>query len=285
MKIRNLARLIPPIPEMATWQAMAVSIVLHGGIFYAVYNWDFGRETHRQESPPAVPISLIFSAAVKTTPDKPEPDRLVDASRQPAKQPGPPAPEKPKETTQAPTPKPPPQKPQEPRQKPAKKDTAKPHKKPEPEKPSQPKLPKQQNRLTRNLPQKPAFQAFHPQQRSDSTGITDKAGQHKSPAPTNAAGNGSLSPPEFKAAYLHNPRPPYPRASRRLGESGQVLLLVQVSAQGTASQVSLKKSSGFARLDQSALQTIKTWKFIPARRGAANIAASVIVPVRFALND
>ena len=40
----------------------------------------------------------------------------------------------------------------------------------------------------------------------------------------------SYQPPNFNAAYLHNPAPHYPSVSKRLGEQGRVLLRVQVSA-------------------------------------------------------
>lgn len=289
MKPKNLARLIPSIPEMGTWQAAAVSLVLHGGIFYAIYNWDFDREAYKQENPPTVPISMVFTTTSKTTltPDKPEPAKLADASPQTVKQPVTPATETTKETTQTPSSSL--HKQQETRQKPVKKATAKPHKKAKlklkSKKTVQPEVSKQQNYQSQNVLQKPVIHtSTHPS--SGSIATTGKvAAQQKRPAPTNVVNSVTLSPPQFKAAYLHNPKPPYPRVSRRLGETGQVLLLVQVSDQGTASQVSLKKSSGFTRLDQSAMQTVRTWKFVPAKRGTTNIAAPVVVPIRFTIND
>ncbi len=89
--------------------------------------------------------------------------------------------------------------------------------------------------------------------------------------------------PNFNAAYLHNPNPNYPAISRRLGEQGKVLLRVQVTADGTASLVVLHVSSGSERLDQAALEAVKKWRFIPAKRGEQAISASVIVPVRFSI--
>lgn len=88
----------------------------------------------------------------------------------------------------------------------------------------------------------------------------------------------------FDADYLTNPKPSYPMASRRLGESGVVHLRVHVGADGAADKVELKTSSGFPRLDEAARETVARWHFVPARRGATNVAAWVVVPIIFSLN-
>ncbi|MDP1772769.1 MAG: energy transducer TonB [Methylobacter sp.] len=89
--------------------------------------------------------------------------------------------------------------------------------------------------------------------------------------------------PNFNAAYLNNPAPDYPSISRREGEQGLVLLRVQVTANGTAASVELQTSSGSTRLDQAALEAVKKWRFIPAKRGEQPVSASVTVPVRFSI--
>ena len=85
----------------------------------------------------------------------------------------------------------------------------------------------------------------------------------------------------FDAAYLNNPAPVYPRASRRRGEQGRVLLQVQVNARGLPEQVDIHEGSGYARLDAAALEAVRGWRFVPARRGGEAIAASVLVPILF----
>jgi protein TonB len=87
----------------------------------------------------------------------------------------------------------------------------------------------------------------------------------------------------FDAAYLQNPAPAYPALSRRLREEGKVLLLVRVTAGGSAENIQIKQSSGFPRLDEAALGAVRQWRFVPARRGAEPIAASVMVPIVFRL--
>lgn len=92
-----------------------------------------------------------------------------------------------------------------------------------------------------------------------------------------------VEPPRFNADYLDNPAPRYPSLSRRAGEQGRVLLRVHVAAAGTALEVTLHKTSGFERLDRAALETVKQWKFVPARQGDKPVDAWVIVPIQFNL--
>ena len=86
----------------------------------------------------------------------------------------------------------------------------------------------------------------------------------------------------FDADYLHNPKPVYPMLARRNGEEGKVLLKVRVSAQGTALDVAISKSSGFGRLDSAAADAVARWRFVPAKRGDEPVESSVIVPITFA---
>lgn len=92
-----------------------------------------------------------------------------------------------------------------------------------------------------------------------------------------------LSLPSLQADYLNNPAPDYPDDSRRQGEQGRVLLRVFVNAAGVVEQVALRKSSGYLRLDQAALETVKTWHFVAGRRGTEAVAAWVVVPISFSL--
>lgn len=103
--------------------------------------------------------------------------------------------------------------------------------------------------------------------------------------PANGATPAPVSPALFDAAYLNNPRPDYPRMSRRLGEEGKVLLRVRVRADGTASTVDLEKGSNFDRLDEAARQAVLRWRFVPAKRGNEAVEASVIVPIVFRLDS
>lgn len=92
-----------------------------------------------------------------------------------------------------------------------------------------------------------------------------------------------IEQPSFNADYLDNPAPAYPGLSRKLREQGQVLLRVNVDAAGHPEQVTLHVSSGYARLDERAVETVWRWKFVPARQGSQPVAAWVIVPIQFSL--
>lgn len=104
-----------------------------------------------------------------------------------------------------------------------------------------------------------------------------------SSASTSEAASAPMTLPNLNADYLNNPAPAYPSASRQLGEQGKVLLRVLVNADGGVEQVTLRKSSGYDRLDQAAQETVQKWRFVPARRGEQVVSAWVVVPVSFSL--
>jgi protein TonB len=89
--------------------------------------------------------------------------------------------------------------------------------------------------------------------------------------------------PDYRADYLNNPRPPYPMVARRMGYHGKVVLDVEVLAEGRAGDVQVHQSSGFAILDNAALQTVKTWRFTPAKRFGQAVTKRFLVPIKFSL--
>lgn len=104
-----------------------------------------------------------------------------------------------------------------------------------------------------------------------------------SAAPPSAATGGIVSTARYDADYLKNPAPEYPSLSRRMREQGTVHLDVTVTPDGAAKEVKLSRSSGYARLDEAALETVRRWRFVPARKGDEAITANVIVPIAFRL--
>lgn len=85
--------------------------------------------------------------------------------------------------------------------------------------------------------------------------------------------------------YLKNPEPPYPPTALRRHQEGLVLLAVKVTAQGHVLNVEIKRSSGFAVLDETALQAVRDWVFEPARIGLLAVDSKIEVPVRFQITD
>lgn len=106
-----------------------------------------------------------------------------------------------------------------------------------------------------------------------------------SPSAPSATPAEPVSQARFDVDYLKNPAPPYPPLSRRVGEEGKVVLRVSVNPQGTADNVEIKISSGSQRLDESALKTVRHWKFIPAKRGDVAVQSWVLVPIIFKLEQ
>lgn len=106
--------------------------------------------------------------------------------------------------------------------------------------------------------------------------------QQAAPAPEAPA---PVTPPRTDAAHLNNPAPQYPSLSRRLGEQGRVMLDVYILPDGSVGEIKLNKSSGFPRLDNAALQAVKNWKYVPAKRGNRPIAFWYVQPVSFVLNN
>lgn len=101
------------------------------------------------------------------------------------------------------------------------------------------------------------------------------------------AGNiiAATSPPAFNAGYLRNPPPPYPLVARRNGEQGTVVLRVLVTRDGMPASVDVEKTSSSSHLDNAALETVRTWRFVPARQNGQPVEAWVLVPVVFRLED
>lgn len=105
------------------------------------------------------------------------------------------------------------------------------------------------------------------------------------PAPVQPVAEPPLELPRYNAAYLSNPPPAYPLTARRRGIEGTVLVRAEVAASGECLRAELKKSSGAEVLDQAALEAVKKWRFVPAKRGSQAVVAWVEVPITFKLEN
>ncbi|GIK97292.1 MAG: hypothetical protein BroJett029_15010 [Alphaproteobacteria bacterium] len=102
--------------------------------------------------------------------------------------------------------------------------------------------------------------------------------------PAIAAASAGTVAAQFADSALANPPPVYPRQARRLGQEGQVLLRVEVSADGRARAVHVSVSSGHPLLDTAARDAVARWRFHPAQQGGVAVEGTVDVPVLFRLN-
>lgn len=91
--------------------------------------------------------------------------------------------------------------------------------------------------------------------------------------------------PSSAADYLQNPAPVYPPVSKRLGEQGKVLVRVFIGADGVPQKAELKRSSGFDRLDRSALDYVMRCRYVPGKVGGVAQAMWYEAPVNFVLEQ
>jgi protein TonB len=103
------------------------------------------------------------------------------------------------------------------------------------------------------------------------------------PAATAPAAPPRVELPSSSADYLKNPKPAYPRLSRTLNEQGTVVVRAFIEANGTASKAEIRTSSGYERLDQTALQTVLKWRYVPGKRAGVPEAMWFNVPINFVL--
>ncbi|MGZ8199259.1 MAG: energy transducer TonB, partial [Methylosarcina sp.] len=57
------------------------------------------------------------------------------------------------------------------------------------------------------------------------------------------------------------------------------------TADGHSAGIFVQQSSGHKQLDEAAIEAVKQWTFIPAKRGDKAVASTVTVPIQFKLNE
>lgn len=72
-------------------------------------------------------------------------------------------------------------------------------------------------------------------------------------------------------------QPEYPRASQAAGEEGEVLLSLDINAQGRVTSGTIKESSGFRRLDRTTLQALRKCSFEPATENGLAVASTGLI--------
>jgi len=116
---------------------------------------------------------------------------------------------------------------------------------------------------------------------------TASAGQEGKPtkiqtqASTNAGSNHALAYPD----YNFNPKPKYPRTARKRGYEGEVKLKVLVLENGRVGKIEVVRPSGYQILDQSALEAVKNWIFVPGKENGKEVSSWVTVPITFQLKS
>lgn len=83
--------------------------------------------------------------------------------------------------------------------------------------------------------------------------------------------------------YVRAPQPVYPSISRRMGETGTVMLRVLIGEKGTAEQVTIQKSSGSSNLDEAGRQAVLRALYKPHIEDGKAIPVYALVPINFQL--
>ncbi len=88
---------------------------------------------------------------------------------------------------------------------------------------------------------------------------------------------------ELSVSCTERTAPAYPKQSLRLGEQGKTVLLVELDELGRVVSVNVKTKSGYTRLDEAAINAVKTWRCSPAKRNGAAVRSVALQPFNFVL--
>ena len=111
------------------------------------------------------------------------------------------------------------------------------------------------------------------------------------PAQVSAPPPAPPSPPAIVSADALGTRmisgspPRYPVESRRKKEQGTVELTLVLGLDGKVESISVAGSSGFARLDQSALEAVRRWRWAPTLRDGVPVKVRGTVEIPFILSN
>lgn len=105
-------------------------------------------------------------------------------------------------------------------------------------------------------------------------------------------GGGAPKPSHLQKTVVQPPQilqridPVYPEQARRQGWEGRVVVRLEVLPSGIAGSISIESSSGYPLLDETAVQAVREWRFIPAKDTASGLPIMCIttVPLVFRLN-
>lgn len=243
------APIVAYLPEKGgPWKAIGLAILAHVVvilIMVGIFQF-FPIEVNPYMPPTAKEPPLEVSMVTESEPPPPPPDTPPDPEPPPPPTPPPPPPDLPPPPPAVPEmalPSPPPVEPL-----------------PEPVMPDAPITPQPITPVAKSMPKPERPKPSHP---------VAHAPAALPPPPS------SIGEPE----YLYNPRPVYPYTARMAHQSGTVLLLVTLDADGNPVSVKLERTSGYSALDHAALEKVPEWRFKP---GPSPV---VHVPVTFQLDQ
>jgi len=87
--------------------------------------------------------------------------------------------------------------------------------------------------------------------------------------------------------YTREPQVTFPTMSKRMGESGTVIIAVYFNADGVPKKAEIYKSSGFERLDHAARDAVMGSRVTPIHRPGADESTLYMfrAPINFRLSN
>ncbi len=80
--------------------------------------------------------------------------------------------------------------------------------------------------------------------------------------------------------------PPYPADARRLDQQGVATLQLSIDANGIVTSATVKASSGYPELDQTAIDwVVGHWRYKPAVQNGTAVASTAVAAVKFDLKN
>jgi protein TonB len=117
------------------------------------------------------------------------------------------------------------------------------------------------------------------------------SGPAAGPAVASVAGRSPTAGPFYSGQVdrvpeaTERPRPAYPRGARRRGVQGWVKVRFMVDSRGLPGQVQVVESSPSGVFDDSVLETLPRWRFVPGLKDGRTVDTWVVTSVRFELTD
>ncbi len=90
--------------------------------------------------------------------------------------------------------------------------------------------------------------------------------------------------PDVAAKPLVRPSPRYPRAAQRSGTEGHVVVRMRIDERGHVVDVAVVSATPPGVFDEVAMQTARTYRFSPARKGGKAVATTVQQRIVFRLD-
>jgi periplasmic protein TonB len=105
------------------------------------------------------------------------------------------------------------------------------------------------------------------------------------PASSLPATSKELSAGELKQLGCQIPRPEYPPKAKRLEQSGTVVIAMTIQSDGSLHSVHVARSSGYASLDEAAVEAVSSGHCHPYTDGGVVRTVTASQAVTFGLND